>query len=46
MYLPIDINNVAAVVTGVETLVDILLRIATNHNETLMDDESESDTNR
>lgn len=46
MFLPIDINNVAAAVTGVETPMDILLRIATNYNETLVDNESESDLNQ
>ena len=40
--MPIDINTVATAVTGIETIMDILLRIATNHNETLVDDESES----
>lgn len=42
MFLPIDINTVATAVTEIETIMDILLRIATNHNETLVDDEAES----
>ncbi|MDX2040017.1 MAG: hypothetical protein SF097_02160 [Acidobacteriota bacterium] len=46
MFLPIDINSVAAAVTGVETIMDILLRLASNHNETFVDDEADSNSNR
>lgn len=45
MFLPVDISSVAVAVTGVETIMDILFRIASNHNETLVDDEAESNSN-
>lgn len=46
MFLPIDANSVAAAVAGVETIMDILLKITVNHNETLADDEAESNSNQ
>ncbi|MFN0110102.1 MAG: hypothetical protein ACKVZH_14700 [Blastocatellia bacterium] len=46
MFLPIDINSVVTSVTGVETIVDFLLKITVNHNETLVDDEAEPNSNR
>jgi hypothetical protein len=35
-----------AIAPGVETLLDILLRIATNHNETMISDDDEANADR